>query len=74
VPSNKKDNVIVTKNTFGESTNQYIPKLDVVRGDRMKLINRRYRVTGVAQDGVSVKQIGAEAMRRPKEYYHLRDL
>ena len=23
---------------------------------------------------VSVKQIGAEAMRRPKEYYHLRDL
>lgn len=41
----------MTKNTFGESTNQYIPKLDVVRGDRMKLINRRYRVTGVAQDG-----------------------
>jgi len=23
---------------------------------------------------VSVKQIGAEAMRRPKEYYRLRDL
>ena len=42
--------------------------------DFAKKLGSDYEVVKLLKLLVSVKQIGAEAMRRPKEYYHLRDL